>query len=149
MSNTPITSENDEIRALVHRYCDAITHGDERQWIETWTDDGVWNIGRGDIVGRDSLVAAYRKAMGLFDHVVQLTHNGTASIDGDNATGRWYITEHGRSLKGTLFFYICHYDDQYRKTETGWRFARRMGTWHYQGEPDLRGTFGPPPGYVS
>lgn len=146
MNDQPIMSEHDKIRALIHRYCDAVCTSNAEQWIDTWIHDGVWNIGRGDVVGREAILAAYQKAMSLFEHIFQLTHNGTASIDGDTATGSWYVTEHGRSLKGTPVLYIFHYDDEYRKTEDGWRFARRAITWHYLGKPDMTGMFGPPPG---
>ena len=140
-------TDHDAIRALVHRYSDAVTRCDHGQWIDTWTDDGVWDIGRGAVAGHDALLAAFGKAMSVFEHVVQLTHNGAIEIEGDDAMGRWYISEHGRSRKGVVVFYICHYDDEYRRTTKGWRFARRTGTWHYHGPPDLGGTFGPPPGY--
>ena len=37
-TNQPIMSEHDEIRALIHRYCDAVCTNNEEQWINTWTN---------------------------------------------------------------------------------------------------------------
>lgn len=136
------------VRALVHRYCDAVCHHDTAAWADTWAPDGVWDIGRGEVRGRDAIIAAFETAMGLFDGVLQLAHNGTASFDGDTGRGRWYFTEHARARSGRSQFYLAHYDDTYVRTADGWRFARRELSWHYQGPRDLSGTFGPPPGYV-
>lgn len=91
--------------------------------------------------------ASFEKVMELFSSVLQLTNNGEVNISGDSATGRWYFTEYGLTAKGKRTFYIGHYDDTYIRTSGEWRFARRLGIWHYHGLPDLSGTFGPPPGY--
>jgi hypothetical protein len=112
-------SDRIEIQELVHRYCDALCRRDCDAWVATWAEDGLWNSGRGEV-----------------------------EVDGDTAHGRWYITEYGLTAKGRRTFYIAHYDDDYRRTAEGWRFARRIATWPYHGEPDLTGTFGPPPGYT-
>ena len=138
--------DHEQLRALVHRYCDAVCSGNDQQWMNTWTEDAVWNIGRGDVNGRVAIMHAYRTAMALFECVYQLTHNGAVAVDGSTATGRWYMTEHGRTRKGNPIFYLAHYDDQYRKCDDGWRFSARILTWHYYGKPDLSGSFGTPPG---
>jgi len=136
-----------EISDLVHRYCDALCERDIDAWVGTWARDGVWNVGRGPVAGHGELSLAFRRIMALFDHVIQLTHNGEVAVAGDGAKGRWYVTEYGLTAKGRKTFYIGHYDDQYRRTPDGWRFDRRIVTWHYHGEPDLGGVFGPPEGY--
>jgi ketosteroid isomerase-like protein len=141
-------SDRIEIQELVHRYCDALCRRDREAWVATWAEDGVWNVGRGEVVGQDALSEAFLRIMELFEHVLQIIHNGEASVDGDVARGRWYITEYGLTAKGRRTFYIAHYDDAYLRTAHGWRFARRRATWHYHGEPDLTGVFGPPPGYA-
>lgn len=140
-------SDLDQIRALIHRYCDAVCCNDHDAFAATWHEDGRWEIGRGPVVGRSAIAEAFATAMGLFESVIQLTHQGTAMVDGDEGRGRWYMTEHCRTRTGRNLFYIGAYDDTYRRTPDGWRFASRTLTWHYQGPPDLTGVFGPPPGY--
>ncbi len=140
------------IRRLVHRYCDAVCQDDSAAWAETWDPDGVWEIGRGPVVGREAIRTAYETAMGLFESVNQLIFNGSADLDHDAGTGsgRWYMTEFARSSSGRNLFYLGHYDDTYRRSDAGeWRFASRTLHWLYQGDPDLSGVFGPPPGYSS
>lgn len=143
-----MASDQTQIRSLVHRYCDALCKRNREAWIATFAEDGVWNTGRGEVAGHVALSDAFARIMELFQHVLQLTHNGEVNVDGDAAHGRWYITEYGLTAKQRRTFYIAHYDDDYRRTADGWRFQRRIATWLYHGEPDLRGTFGPPPGYM-
>lgn len=145
----PECADRAEIGELVHRYCDALCRRNEEAWVATWTEDGNWDIGRGAVVGREDLRGAFRKIMELFDHVIQLTHNGEIELHGDHGRGRWYVTEYGTTAKGQRVFYIAHYDDEYRRTSAGWRFSRRVGTWHYHGDPDLTGEFGAPAGYTT
>ena len=132
---------------LTHAYADAVCRDDHAAWLDTWTDDGVWNIGRGEIVGRAALAEAFATAMGLFDTVVQLAGSGTAAVEGDTAAGRRYMQEIARTSSGRTVAYHGYYDDAYARTDTGWRFAERRLVWLYQGPPDLTGSFGPPPGY--
>lgn len=140
------------IGRLVHRYCDAVCSGDTAAWTETWAADGVWEIGRGPVEGRDAIRAAYEKAMGLFESVNQLSFNGAADLDHQAGTGsgRWYMCEFAKARSGATLFYLGHYDDTYvREGEDDWRFKSRTLTWRYQGPPDLSGVFGPPPGYTT
>ncbi len=146
-ANVSTIMDRTEIAELVHRYCDALCQRNHDAWVETFANDGIWNGGRGEMAGRPALSATFKKVMELFDHVLQLTHNGAVKVDGDAARGRWYVTEYGLTAKGRRTLYIVHYDDEYRRTAEGWRFSRRTVTWHYQGPPDLSGNFGPPAGY--
>ena len=145
-------SDLEAIRTLVHRYADAVCRDDHDAWLDTWADDATWEIGRGPVVGRAAIGAAFGRAMDLFEAVVQLAHNGSADLDGsdpDRATGRWYMSEACRTRSGKTLHYLGYYDDRYVRTAEGWRFASRRLTWLYQGPPDLGGTFGPPPGYYA
>ena len=140
-------SDRIAIQELVHRYCDALCQRNHGALVDTFTSDGIWDIGQGEVVGRDALSEKFRKVFELFEHVVQLTHNGEVKLDTDTAQGRWYVTEYGLTTKGRRIFYIVHYDDEYRRTGEGWRFSSRRGVWHYQDAPDLSGNFGPPSGF--
>jgi len=132
---------------LTHAYADAVCRNDDAAWIETWTDDGVWNIGRGEIVGRDAVADAFAAAMKLFESVVQLAGSGTVVFDGDRGTGRRYMQELARTSTGRTILYHGYYDDTYAQTDAGWRFSERRLVWLYEGPADGSGGFGPPPGY--
>ena len=71
-----------EISDLVHRYCDAVVHKDREQWAATWAPDAHWDLGRGRAMdGREAIVEYWIGAMDTFDTVVQLAHNGQATIE--------------------------------------------------------------------
>ncbi len=137
------------IADLVHAYADAVCRRDVAAWSATWAADGVWEIGRGPVVGAAEITAAFERAMGLFEAVVQVALNGTATVDATAGTGsgRWYMQEFARTVSGKRLQYLGFYDDTYVHTSAGWRFASRTLTWLYQGPPDLSGEFGPPAGY--
>lgn len=44
-------TELDEIRALIHRYCDAVACNDHAALAATWAEDGQLEIGRGPVAG--------------------------------------------------------------------------------------------------
>ena len=88
------------IGELVHRYCDSLCQRDLDGWVTTFADDGVWDIGRGEVIGRSALSDAFRTIMSLFAHVIPLAHNGEVHVSGNTAHGRWYHTEYGLTTKG-------------------------------------------------
>ena len=80
-------SDRIAIQELVHRYCDALCQRNHGALVDTFTSDGIWDIGQGEVVGRDALSEKFRKVFELFEHVVQLTHNGEVKLDTDTAQG--------------------------------------------------------------
>ena len=114
------------IRQLVAAYADAVNRRDESLWASTWAEDGVWDL-RGNVVeGREAVVALWNTAMGGFSFVAQLVYQGTLEIDGDRATGRWYLSEHLRPVDAeTGRFTIGSYADEYTRVGGEWKFARR------------------------
>jgi len=142
-------NSRDDINDLVHSYCDRVCNNDQEAWLDLWTEDGVWNIGRGPVHGRNEIRAAMATAMDLFESVIQLAFNGTATTDEAAGEGRWYFSEFAKTKSGKTLFYLGYYDDTYRCVDDEWKFASRTLTWLYQGPPDLSGVFGPPAGYSS
>ncbi len=71
---------------------------------------------------RDALVAFMRKNMGPGMLTLHQAHHPEIAVDGDTATGRWYlqdkviIEEYRFMLEGAAF-----YEDRYRRTPEGWR----------------------------
>jgi ketosteroid isomerase-like protein len=132
----------DAIEVLVHRYADAVVRRDAEQWASTWAVEGVWSFAPGrEITGRDAVVSFWLGAMAAFDAAVQQVHNGDAVLDGEHGTGRWHLTEHYRLANGTVGLLLAHYDDTYVQEDGAWRFASRTLVPHYQGPPDLSGTW--------
>ena len=139
-------SDRDEIAELVHRYSDAVCRKDRKQWAACWCADAAWDLGKGRLTnGRDDIVEFWQTAVDALHVVVQMVHNGTVTIDGDTASGRWYVSEHmerGNGAKGML---LAWYDDTYRREDGRWRFSSRTLGSLYHGAPDLSGEFTPKP----
>lgn len=130
------------IGGLVHRYADAVVRRDQEQWASTWSNDAKWHLGPAmSVEGRDAIVGLWVKAMGGFAAVVQTVNNGEVHVDGDTATGRWYINEHFCRADGLTGILLAYYDDTYVKVDGNWLFASRALVAQYQGAPDLSAPF--------
>ena len=127
------------VRALVARSCDAVARADVEAWTACWCDDGIWTIpGRGPVVGRSELRAAFVALSAEFDLCVQEVLSGWVEVSGDRATARWYLHETQRGVNGGQEVLGC-YDDTVVRDEHGWRFARRRFWVLYRGPRDLPG----------
>lgn len=132
----------DAIADLVHRYADGVVRRDAEQWAACWAEEATWSLPGGRVVsGRDAIVAMWAAAMDRFEAVVQVVHNGTARLDGDEGEGRWYISEAFRRAGGEPGILVAAYDDTYVQVAGEWRFAGRHLDVQYQGPPDLSAPF--------
>jgi ketosteroid isomerase-like protein len=122
---TPATELS--LRQLVDRYCDAVARRDEEAWAATWTEDAVWDLGRGEIKGRDDIVAAWVQAMDGFEWVVQIAPLAVFEVDetAGRATGRVTVQERFRRRDGATGTLLATYHDVYERSAAGWRFAAR------------------------
>ena len=136
MKETDVASEL-EIRGLVARYADAVSRRDEGAFGETFATDGEWQILGNGAEGREKVVALWKSLMENFPFVVQLVTGGIIEVDGERATGTWYITEHNRLAKGGAILAIGVYKDDYVREGGRWCFARRRFAPLYMGPPDF------------
>lgn len=134
--------DSDAIRRLLHAYGDAVLRRDADAWGSLWTDDGEWDLGDDRrVAGRGGIVDLWISLLDRYRHVVQLYLSSTAAIDGDVAEGRAYLIELNVPVEGARRIFAGYYDDSYRRTPDGWRFARRVLTRLYAGPADLSGQF--------
>ncbi len=136
------------IRDLVYRYADAVCRRDEAAWADTWADDGLWCLpGAPAARGKEAIVALWVGAMAGFPFVAQIVNYGTLQIDGDRASGRWYLTEDIKFADGGGMHNISTYQDKYVKTADGWKFSERHYAILYndEGKGDMSGTSNPYP----
>jgi SnoaL-like domain len=116
----------EQLRRLKFRYLRSL---DLKQWDEfadTLTPDVQASYGaklRFD--GRDAVVGFMRNSLPPTIITVHQCHHPEISVDGDTATGTWYledkviITEHRMLLTGAAF-----YDDRYQRDPDGtWRIS--------------------------
>ena len=118
---TTVTQDRDEIRQLLRRYNHLIDSHDEEGWPALFTEDGVFDTSGEVLVGTEALQKFVASVPPGLRHVVV---NEVIDIDGDEAHVRAYLllfagTPRALAMMGT-------YEDVVRRTDSGWRFARRV-----------------------
>ena len=124
------------IRQLAAAYIDAVNRYHADDWIATWADDATWNLMGMEVAGKDNILNLWQGAMGGFEWVVMMLNSGTIEVDGDAATGRWYVTEHLNPKEGDANLTLGVYDDRYCKRDGKWLFAERRYHVLFQGQAD-------------
>ncbi|MEK9871659.1 MAG: nuclear transport factor 2 family protein [Gammaproteobacteria bacterium] len=114
------------IRHLVSAYADAVNRRDKALWASTWAEESVWDLSAFSAEGKANIVQLWEGAMAGFEFVAQIVHQGTLEIDGDQATGRWYLQENLKPVNSTEGrFSLGTYGDEYVKQEGRWLFSSR------------------------
>ena len=126
------------IQALVARYCHAIADRDDETWAACWADDAEWRVLGKTVCGREAILAHYLGIVTGLRLVVQVAASPLIELAGDEASGRWLMSETLQTTDGRAAVNLGRYLDRYRRERDGaWRFARREFQSRYLGPPDL------------
>ena len=114
------------IRELVESYNDAVMRFDAADWGANWADDGVWSLpGRGEVQGREAIVAQWLGAMGGLTVEGFFASAGVITVTGETAHATWYQQEFlGRD--GGRMAIVGEYTDDYVKRDGRWLFGKRI-----------------------
>ena len=114
------------IRALKYRYaalCDSGYPADELAAL--FNDDAVWHgepFGRYE--GREAIRAFFADTLDMLRFAVHYLTNPVIEVDGDAATGSWYLWEPAVARPtGQAYWLMAGYSDRYRREADGWKFA--------------------------
>jgi ketosteroid isomerase-like protein len=121
-----------DIRTTLARFGMAATLGDVTALRDLWTEDAVWTIGAPadhTAEGVDDIAAMYEGLRAGNDYFVQLTIPGAITIDGDTANVRSLCQEFASGPNERYYRTNGIWNDQLRRTDTGWKFTDR--TWQY------------------
>lgn len=129
------------LRDLMARYVDAVNRYDADAWSATWAEDAVWNLLGSPVTGRDNILGLWQQMMASFEFAIMLPSTSLFEIDGDSATGHWYLHEYTRDLEGTGSTILSRYLDTYVKQDGQWLFKTREYNFIYNGAPDLTGDY--------
>lgn len=133
------------LHKLMARYVDAANRRDGETWSSTWAEDGCWLLMGTEVSGRNNILGLWKQVLEGFEFALLMPGSGHFEIDGDTATGRWYLQEFTRDLQGEALAAISCYDDSYVKVAGQWLFARREYNILYRGPADLSGEYTPMP----
>jgi len=131
------------LRDLMARYVDAVNRYDEAAWVTTWAEDAQWNLLGNPIDGKDNILALWQQMMQSFEFAIMLPSSCHFDVDGDTATGHWYLHEYTRDKEGTSSTILSRYVDTYTKHDGKWLYQSRAYNFIYNGAPDLSGTYTP------
>jgi hypothetical protein len=136
VSTSSCAEDAEQIRNLVARAADATCRRDPDQWVDTWAEDGIWQLSGESIQGREELRGRWIAGMAKFPYVALLVFNSEVIVKDSTGTGSWYILELNRNVADETRMMVGNYTDEYVRTAEGWRFARRSYQRMYLGPLD-------------
>jgi uncharacterized protein (TIGR02246 family) len=113
------------IGRLIDEYIDAVSRGDVEAFGRCWTAEGRWTGPGLECEGIVAITSAFAKMRGRITAAEQTVMEGDVEIEGDRATGTWLIHESIVDRDGSERARVGRYDDEYRRTPEGWKFAAR------------------------
>lgn len=132
------------LRNLMARYVDAVNRRDGASWIATWAEDASWNLLGMPVQGRDNILGLWQQMMGGFEFAVMMPSSCLFDIEGDQASGHWYLNEYTRDLEGNTGTVLSRYLDTYTRVDGNWLFQSRDYSFIYNGPADLSGDYTAP-----
>ncbi len=125
----PAWEDQFAIEALISRYNQSLDRGDYETWLSCWADDAVFD-GLGQVLTgitairgfADGYEAGYRQRLHALKH---FTVNTLSQIDGDRASSSSYLQLTTTSAQGVRILFTARYEDDLKRVDGGWRFARR------------------------
>jgi hypothetical protein len=113
------------IRDLKYRYSTYCDDGyDADHLAPLFTEDAVWDGGvLGRFVGREAIREFFVQCSKIVPFAIHQVTNPILEVDGDRATGRWYLWEPIVFASGNRGLWMAaRYDDRYRRERGGWSF---------------------------
>lgn len=117
------------IQQVINSYSEGGSRGDWDQVASTFTPDGIWEVLVFSVKfeGRDAIRDAQASFAAPMDYLVQANSPGVITVNGDSATARSVVREHGKFAgKDEALEVLGHYDDKLIRTAEGWKFSHRI-----------------------
>ncbi len=126
MPQSDLITAKVEIHDLVNTFAEIVNEMRPADMKDVFVPDAEFVIkGWAEMHGIGEIVGFLTGVIGHWDVILQTIASGRVTLDGDEATGSWFVTEYGRYRDGNETFLGGRYRDRYVKTSEGWRFTRR------------------------
>ena len=122
-----VLEDIEAIKRLKYRYADACDRGyDDDTLADCFTEDAVWDGGLfGRHEGREAIREFFRGVSSDIPFAIHYMMNPIISVDGDEASGQWYLFQTCTFADGnTAIWGAARYDEQYRRVDGEWKFSR-------------------------
>ncbi len=130
-----------QLRALMARYTDAVMRRDAPAWAATWAEDATWDLLGNPVTGRDNILGLWQTMMQGFEFAALMPSSCLFEVDGDTASGHWYLHEYTRTVEGETTTILSRYLDTYVRQDGQWLYQTREYNFIYNGPADLSGTY--------
>jgi uncharacterized protein (TIGR02246 family) len=129
----------------IHNVITSVAHAqDDHDWVRLancFADDAHYVHPKGELVGREAIVARSRAALEPLDASQHLVGSVHIEVTGDHAHAVAYFqAQHVRAAAegGSLFFIAGTYVDEFARVDGAWRIAVRTQTYSWRdGNPDV------------
>jgi ketosteroid isomerase-like protein len=114
------------IKTLKARYADACDRNyDVDVLASLFAEDAIWDGGLfGVHAGREAIRSFFQGASSDIPFAVHYMMNPIIEVDGDEATGEWYLFQTCTFAEGNqAIFGAARYDERYRRINGNWKFS--------------------------
>lgn len=129
-----VLEDIEEIKRLKARYCAFCDDNYDADAIASlFTEDAIWDGGmRGRAEGREEIRSFFRRAPQRLPFAIHMVMNPIVSVDGDNATGIWYLFQPCTFAEGDRAVWgSARYDEEYVRVDGSWKFKHLKLTSHF------------------
>jgi hypothetical protein len=119
----------EQIKKLKYQYCRYCDLNYDKEGIASlFVEDGIWQMGRDDInVGQEAIRRKFDGMSNDIPFAAHLVLNPMIEVDGDTATGRWWLTMPcTRRVNGELagYWLVGQYEEEYVRVKGAWKFKK-------------------------
>jgi hypothetical protein len=114
------------LRRTAELYAQGADRRDKSAWRQVLAEDCVIEGPGFNLEGREAALGAIDQLPVMFKATVHRIHNQTVVVTGDTASGETYCTaDHLLPNGEAILCWSVRYQDQWRRENGQWRFARR------------------------
>lgn len=107
-----------------HTIDTAIDTGEWDDFVSLYTEDAVVDYPQATLRGHDEIEAFGEDLEELYEYSMHTVQMPSLDIDGDEATGRWYMLVFYIASDGSEGHALGYYEDKYRRVDGEWLFSR-------------------------
>lgn len=123
--NSGAVADRLAIRELIESYNAAVIEKDAAKWIANWVEDGVWNLGGGNIEGKDRILESWLTIMAPYEHASVFAQPIFIQVGEEDGTAHWHTNERLKLYSGDEMLAVGRYKDRYVRLDGVWKIKQR------------------------
>ena len=123
--NSGAVADRLAIRELIESYNAAVFEKDAAKWIANWVEDGVWNLGGGNIEGKDRILESWLTIMAPYEHASVFAQPIFIQVEENEGNAHWHTNERLKLYSGDEMLAVGRYKDRYVRTNGVWKIKQR------------------------